>query len=783
MKDKRIVKFFIFSLIAFFVLVSIPLSVLQPKADTLLAQENNFVAVRDGDFYLGEKEFRFVGTNNYYLHYKDNVMIDSVLDEAQKCGFNVIRMWGFFDGWTDNNHNNKAWMQPQAGVYTQPSGSKYDAYQNCWERMDYTLSQAAQKNIKLIIVFTNYWKDFGGLDQYLQWYNAQNETNLTTKDFYTNAGLKKMYKDYVSQVVNRVNTYNNIAYKDDPTIMAWELMNEPRNPVREGGSCQDTTKWAEEMSAYVKSLDNKHLVAMGDEGFFYQKTELAYNNNAKHVYDGSEGTDFDAILNIDTIDFGTYHLYPEGWGVDSNHMEWGIKWIQDHINSGKAAKKPVILEEFGINTSGGRNRELYYYEWAKAIYENDGAGLLFWMLAGKDTGDEAGADGNYPDYDGYRLLNNGQYPELEVLKEWSKIFRGSSAAFEDKVHMITPYLSSRQDENKDIRYLEIDSDVTPIYKVQAKILTKDKIKKVELYVDRRNFGKMKYNSNTGYYEYDLNMKYIYRGDFADLDVIALKQNGTKLQGERTRVKRALKYNYVDKYVANFDGETEPAGTYLSPYSTAAYNAKLNSIAWTPKGGGMTEIDCVVDNDSSWCELKILANRLEGLKDAYMLKFDVLMKENLIIPFTGNIPLEAESFESAPGFRHYAALDPGWTKIGLNENNVKYTDLEKITIDGETYLKQTVEIRYAAAASHTSLILGVVFNYVRYDGALYIDNLILQAREPVYSFQSDDYIDWEKEQHDKMIRTILISTLIPVGVIGILTSTFFLIRAKKKKSKQ
>lgn len=59
--------------------------------------------------------------------------------------------------------------------------------------------------MKLIITFTNYWEAFGGMGQYVKYYEmSQGKTPDNNKldetgvcEFYTNETIKQWYKDYV----------------------------------------------------------------------------------------------------------------------------------------------------------------------------------------------------------------------------------------------------------------------------------------------------------------------------------------------------------------------------------------------------------------------------------------------------------------------------------------------------------------------------------------------------------------------------------------------------------
>ena len=52
--------------------------------------------------------------------------------------------------------------------------------------------------------------------QYNIWANVS-----TPDDFYTNGKAKQLYKDHMSYIVNRENTFTGRLYKDEPAIFAW----------------------------------------------------------------------------------------------------------------------------------------------------------------------------------------------------------------------------------------------------------------------------------------------------------------------------------------------------------------------------------------------------------------------------------------------------------------------------------------------------------------------------------------------------------------------------------
>jgi mannan endo-1,4-beta-mannosidase len=184
------------------------------------------------------------------------------------------------------------------------------------------------------------------------------------------------------------------------------VANEPRcagsNTVA-SATCTSTviTNWAAQISAFIKSLDPNHLVAIGDEGFINDPVPHNYD----YPYQGAGiGIDFAANLAINTLDFGTFHLYPDGWG-ESNDVAWGQQWITDHATIMKSANKPAILEEFGL-TATGTQRATDYTTWYNTVISTGLTGDLLWQAGSVFNGTDTPNDGFaiYPTDPVYALI-------------------------------------------------------------------------------------------------------------------------------------------------------------------------------------------------------------------------------------------------------------------------------------------------------------------------------------------------------------------------------------------
>ncbi|OIT38647.1 mannan endo-1,4-beta-mannosidase 1 [Nicotiana attenuata] len=214
------------------------------------------------------------------------------------------------------------------------------------EGLDFVISEAKKYDVHLILSFVNNWNDFGGKAQYIQWARNAGAQINGDHDFYTHPILKDYYKNHIKA-------------------------------------------WVQEMASFVKSLDNKHLLEVGMEGFYGDLVP-----ERKQVNPGYQvGTDFISNHLINEIDFVTIHAYTDQWVSGQNdeaQLAWMQRWVtSDWEDARTILKKPLVLAEFGKSSRGqGYNlssRDIFMSNVYRNIYNlaKEGgtmAGSLVWQL-------------------------------------------------------------------------------------------------------------------------------------------------------------------------------------------------------------------------------------------------------------------------------------------------------------------------------------------------------------------------------------------------------------------
>lgn len=298
---------------------------------------HGFVTRSGSQLLLNGQPFRFAGANMHWLalddstNYPSQFRVNDGLDAAKEMGLTVIRSHdlGVSTGC-------KNCIEPSLGVFNETALA----------HVDYVIKAARDRGIRLIIPLTDNWHfPAGGKHNFTDWRGISDENQ-----FYYNPQVTQDFKNYIRTLLDHVNTYTGVAYKNDPIIMAWETGNEIDPPA----------SWTQTISTYIKSIDLHHLIV-----------------------DGMAGVDPSAA-NLGNIDIVSNHYYPKS-----------IAQLQHDASDAQRAGKVFIVGEFDWNDANGGDTLSNFL----SAIESDSrvAGDAFWELWSHDDeyGYVPGGDSQY----------------------------------------------------------------------------------------------------------------------------------------------------------------------------------------------------------------------------------------------------------------------------------------------------------------------------------------------------------------------------------------------------
>jgi mannan endo-1,4-beta-mannosidase len=333
-----------------------------------------FVTTDGARFVIDGKPFRFIGANVAVMYREDDRQrMAETLRVAAEHGIKVIRIWAFGEGDEENGvrytlGDRDDWPRLHS-FRSAPDQWNEDAFIH----LDKVIAEAEKNNLKVQLCLTNWWHSTGGVIQYLNWIGINNvldeksPTGMIDENamvFYTNEEAKRLYRQHIDKIVLRRNSITGKFYRDDPTIMAYELMNEAQAPT---GLWHQRRAWVAEMSAYIKSLDPNHLVTPGTWGYRFAVQRREWLEEHK----------------LPTIDFCDVHHYPTS-DLDSHVKSPAAlhEFMDNRVAAAVSINKPLVWGEFGMWPEG--YNEISAAEWYRSFFDHTiksgASGSMFWIL-------------------------------------------------------------------------------------------------------------------------------------------------------------------------------------------------------------------------------------------------------------------------------------------------------------------------------------------------------------------------------------------------------------------
>lgn len=359
---------------------------------------------------------RLVGSSAFHLHEESvraqlrwrgsRTSIRDTFDAAERNGVRVLRVAAF-----DERPDARESIQPAPGALREES----------LVALDRVIAEAERRDVLLIVVLSNYWDDYGGLPQYLRWLGLRTDYEhraLAMRDPRVETALAT----YMRAIVTRRNTLTGRAYFDEPSILAWELMNEPRGTnLHDDG--RSFASFIHELAEAVKSAGARQLVVAGDEGYDSDPRgydQRFWNQLDDRLINPSRGESFRRLAEDPLLDAATVHWYPDHWRVDpSIASEGGERWLREHAAIAESADKPLLFEEFGLmaqrHPSLTTRREAYERWFSTAFSLNNVAAAMPWGLQWNPT---------FQDRDGFEwgARDGDADPYSAIVQRWSARF-------------------------------------------------------------------------------------------------------------------------------------------------------------------------------------------------------------------------------------------------------------------------------------------------------------------------------------------------------------------------
>jgi len=289
---------------------------------------------------VGGRRFRFGGANIEWLgvagygpfdpdgpHFPSHYEVDDVMATAKEMGVRVVRSQTMGD-----SVGCDLCIEPMLGHFKQEA----------FERIDYALRSARAHGIKVIPTIIGDDARGGGTGcVYLRWrgISVPNCSIINMPPFWTDRTVIRDVEQHIKELLEHVNVYTHVSYKNDPTILGWDLLNGGGSP----------TSWTRQIVQFVRGLDRHHLILSGP-----------------------------ANATLPGVDVCVGFVYP--------HWSQPLASVRPGIAACKAARRPFIAYEYGWDRTNYPTLRSLRAFLTSLKDDREIAGDAFWALQSHNDG-------------------------------------------------------------------------------------------------------------------------------------------------------------------------------------------------------------------------------------------------------------------------------------------------------------------------------------------------------------------------------------------------------------